>query len=200
MVRLVPKVRSSHVRPPEFGLLIFSALILGIAMIALQLSQSDAAIRAGGDATGLTSEVFTVLGGFIVVFGIAHVVMCLKAPDADQLMLPIAALLNAIGLVMIYRIDLAAETTRANSQIMWTVLGVAIFCAVIIFMRSHQNLQNYAYLLGLGGLFLSALPIVWPTSINSDAKVWISLGPFSIQPGEFAKIMLLIFFAALLVN
>lgn len=200
MVRLVPKVRSSHVRPLEFGLLIFSALILGIAMIALQLSQSNAAIRAGGDATGLTSEVFTVLGGFIVVFGIAHVVMCLKAPDADQLMLPIAALLNAIGLVMIYRIDLAAETTRANSQIMWTVIGVAIFCAVIIFMRSHQNLQNYAYLLGLGGLFLSALPIVWPTSINSDAKVWISLGPFSIQPGEFAKIMLLIFFAALLVN
>jgi cell division protein FtsW len=101
---------------------------------------------------------------------------------------------------MIYRIDLAAETSRANSQIMWTVVGVAIFCAVIVFMRSHHNLQNYAYLLGLGGLFLSALPIVWPTSINADARVWISVGPFSIQPGEFAKIMLLIFFAALLVN
>ncbi|AGP29720.1 FtsW/RodA/SpoVE family cell cycle protein [Corynebacterium terpenotabidum] len=192
--------RSRRTRPIELGLLLFSALILGIAVIALQLSQSDAATRAGGDATGVTSEVFTVIGGYVVVFGIAHLVMCLKAPDADQLMLPIAALLNAIGLVMIYRIDLAAETTRANSQVMWTVLGVAIFCAVMIVMRSHHNLQNYAYLLGLGGLFLSALPIVWPTSINSDAKVWISLGPFSIQPGEFAKIMLLIFFAALLVN
>ncbi|WP_297009186.1 FtsW/RodA/SpoVE family cell cycle protein [uncultured Corynebacterium sp.] len=194
------RTRTAHGRPLELGLLIFTALILGTAVIALQLSQSDVATRAGGDATGLTSEVFTVLGGFIAVFGIAHVVMCLKAPDADQIMLPIAALLNAIGLVMIYRIDLASETTRANSQIMWTVVGVAIFCAVIIFMRSHHNLQSYAYLLGLGGLFLSALPIVWPTSINSDAKVWISLGPFSIQPGEFAKIMLLIFFAALLVN
>ncbi|MCI1257589.1 MULTISPECIES: FtsW/RodA/SpoVE family cell cycle protein [Corynebacterium] len=187
-------------RPLEFGLLIFSALILGTAVVALQLSQSDAATRAGGDATGLTSEVFPVIGGYIAVFGVAHVVMCLKAPDADQLMLPIAALLNALGLVMIYRIDLAAETSRANSQIMWTVVGVAIFCAVIVFMRSHHNLQNYAYLLGLGGLFLSALPIVWPTSINADARVWISVGPFSIQPGEFAKIMLLIFFAALLVN
>ncbi len=192
--------RFAHLRPLEFGLLIFSALILGTAVVALQLSQSDAATRAGGDATGLTSEVFPVIGGYIAVFGVAHVVMCLKAPDADQLMLPIAALLNALGLVMIYRIDLAAETSRANSQIMWTVVGVAIFCAVIVFMRSHHNLQNYAYLLGLGGLFLSALPIVWPTSINADARVWISVGPFSIQPGEFAKIMLLIFFAALLVN
>lgn len=199
-----PRLRSSHARPLEFGLLIFAALILGIAMVALQLSQSDAATRAGGDATGLTSEVFTVLGGFIVVFGVGHVVMCLKAPDADQIMLPIAALLNAVGLVMIYRIDLARGSSLANSQIMWTVIGVAIFCAVIIFMRSHHNLQNYAYLLGLGGLFLSALPIVWarvfPSDLSADAQVWITLGPFSIQPGEFAKIMLLIFFAALLVN
>lgn len=200
----MPSLRGTHARPIEFGLLVFSAAILGIAVIALQLSQSDVGSRAGGEATGLTSEVFTVIGGYIAVFGVAHVVMILKAPDADQIMLPIAALLNAIGLVMIYRIDLAAETTRANSQIMWTVIGVAIFCAVIITMRSHHNLQNYAYLLGLGGLFLSALPIVWgrvfPSDLSADAQVWITLGPVSIQPGEFAKIMLLIFFAALLVN
>lgn len=198
------RIRGASARPVELGLLIFSAVILGIAVIALQLSQSDAAIRAGGAATGLTAEVFTVIGGYIAVFGIAHIVMCLKAPHADQLMLPIAALLNALGLVMIYRIDLARETTLANSQIMWTVIGVAIFCAVIIFMHSHHNLQNYAYLLGFGGLFLSALPIVWarvfPSDLTADAQVWISIGPFSIQPGEFAKIMLLIFFAALLVN
>ncbi len=180
----------AHFRPTELTLLVFSALILGVALVALQISLEN----------DLDSEVFTVVGGYVATFGVAHVVLCLKAPEADQIMLPIAALLNALGLVMIYRIDLALDSSRATSQIMWTVIGVVIFCAVIIAMKSHQNLQNYAYLLGLGGLVLSALPIVWPTSINADAKVWISIGPVSIQPGEFAKIMLLIFFAALLVN
>lgn len=182
--------RDAHARGTELALLVFSAVILGIALIALQFSQGNE----------LNSEVAVLVGGYIAIFGVAHVVMCLKAPNADQILLPVAAMLNAIGLVMIYRIDLAAETTRSNSQVMWTVIALVIFAAVIWFLKSHNSLQNYAFLLGLGGLILSALPIVWPTSINADAKVWISLGPVSIQPGEFAKIMLLIFFAALLVN
>jgi cell division protein FtsW (lipid II flippase) len=186
--------RDAHARGTELALLVFSAVILGIALIALQFSQGNE----------LNSEVAVLVGGYIAVFGVAHVVMCLKAPNADQIMLPVAAMLNAIGLVMIYRIDLAAETTRSNSQVMWTVIALVIFAGVIWFLKSHNSLQNYAFLLGLGGLVLSALPIVWarvfPSNLSADAQVWITLGPVSIQPGEFAKIMLLIFFAALLVN
>lgn len=186
--------REAYARGLELALLVFSAVILGIALIALQLSQ-------GND---LDSEVGILVGGYILIFGFAHLVLCLKAPNADQIMLPVAAMLNAIGLVMIYRIDLAAETTRSNSQVMWTVIALVIFAGVIWFLKSHNSLQNYAFLLGLGGLILSALPIVWarvfPSELTADAQVWISIGPISIQPGEFAKIMLLIFFAALLVN
>ncbi|MCJ7857703.1 FtsW/RodA/SpoVE family cell cycle protein [Corynebacterium kalidii] len=186
--------RDAHARGTELALLVFSAVILGIALVALQFSQGNE----------LNSEVAVLVGGYIAVFGVAHVVLCLKAPNADQIMLPVAAMLNAIGLVMIYRIDLAAETTRSNSQVMWTVIALVIFAGVIWFLKSHNSLQNYAFLLGLGGLVLSALPIVWarvfPSNLTADAQVWITLGPVSIQPGEFAKIMLLIFFAALLVN
>src|SRR5699024_4939437 len=71
---------------------------------------------------------------------------------------------------------------------------------LLVFLKDHRSLQDYAYLMGLVGLVLLALPIVWPTSLNADANVWISIGPFSIQPGEFAKILLLLFFAALLVS
>ena len=177
-------------RGVELGLLIASGVVLAVALVALQLS-------LGND---LTWDVAIIVGGYILVFGLAHLVLCLKAPNADQIMLPVAAMLNAIGLVMIYRLDLAMDMSLSNSQMMWTVIAVACFGAVMWFMKSHTTLQNYAYLLGLGALVLSALPIVWPTSMNADAKVWITLGPISIQPGEFAKIMLLIFFAALLVN
>lgn len=177
-------------RRTEAGLLLLAALVLLVAIIALEISQGDE----------LSSTVFYLVGGFFLIFLVAHLVMCWAAPDSDQIMLPIAALLNGIGLVMIYRLDLSSGLNLATSQIMWTVVGVALLCLVIIFLRDHRTLQNYSYLLGLLGLILSALPIVWPTSLNADANVWISIGPFSIQPGEFAKIMLLLFFAALLVN
>lgn len=174
----------------EAGLLVLAALVLMIAIVALELSQ--------GNEIG--SDIFMLVGGFFLVFLVAHAIICWIAPHSDQIMLPIAALLNGIGLVMIYRLDLARESNLAKSQIMWTVIGVAMMCAVLIFLRDHRRLQNYSYLMGLAGLILLALPIVWPTSLNADANVWISIGPFSIQPGEFSKILLLLFFATLLVN
>lgn len=174
----------------EAGLLVLAALVLMIAIMALELSR--------GNEIG--SDIFMLVGGFFLVFLIAHTVMCWVAPNADQVMLPIAAILNGVGLVMIYRLDIARDTNLAKSQIMWTVIGVAMMCAVLIFLRDHRRLQNYSYLMGLAGLILLALPIVWPTSLNADANVWISIGPFSIQPGEFSKILLLLFFATLLVN
>jgi len=177
-------------RRTEAGLLLLAALVLLLAIVALEVSQGNE----------ISSEVFYLVGGFFVTFLVAHLVVCWTAPEADQIMLPIAALLNGLGLVMIYRLDLGSGLSLAKSQIMWTALGVILFCLVIGFLRDHRSLQNYSYLLGLAGLILTALPIVWPTSLNADAKVWISIGPFSIQPGEFAKIMLLLFFAALLVN
>ncbi|MGJ4100341.1 FtsW/RodA/SpoVE family cell cycle protein [Corynebacterium macclintockiae] len=177
-------------RRTEAGLLLLAAIILLLAIVALEISQGKE----------ITSEVFYLVGGFFATFLVAHLVVCWTAPEADQIMLPIAALLNGVGLVMIYRLDLGSGRELAKSQIMWTALGAILFCLVIGFLRDHRSLQNYSYLLGLAGLILTALPIVWPTSLNADANVWISIGPFSIQPGEFAKIMLLLFFAALLVN
>ncbi|KGM18556.1 FtsW/RodA/SpoVE family cell cycle protein [Corynebacterium auriscanis] len=174
----------------EAGLLVLAALVLMIAIVALELSQ--------GNQIG--SDIFALVGGFFLVFLIAHTVMCWIAPNSDQIMLPIAALLNGVGLVMIYRLDLASDRSLAKSQVMWTVIGVAMMCAVLVFLRDHRRLQNYSYLMGLAGLILLALPTVWPTSLNADASVWISIGPFSIQPGEFSKILLLLFFATLLVN
>lgn len=178
-------------RKSEAGLLLLAAAVVLVALIALEMSQGNK----------LDGTVFMLIGGFVAIFLTAHLVICKVAPDADQFMLPLAALLNGIGLVMIYRLDLATGYTLANSQIMWTVIGVAMMVATLVFLRDHRSLENYSYVLGLLGLILSALPIVWPRSaLNADAAVWISIGPFSIQPGEFAKILLLLFFAALLVN
>lgn len=177
-------------RMKEMLLLLLSAGLLLLALISLELAQGNS----------LTSDVFYIIGGFFVIFLVAHVALTIVAPNADQVMLPVAATLNALGLVMIHRLDLDNDTSLARNQIMWTVLGVVLFIGVLVTLRSHHSLSRYSYLLGLGGLILLALPLVWPSSINADARIWISIGPFSVQPGEFAKVMLLIFFAQLLVN
>lgn len=179
-----------QLRMKEMLLLLLSAGLLLLALISLELAQGNS----------LTADVFYIIGGFFVIFAVAHIALTFVAPNADQVMLPVAATLNALGLVMIHRLDLANDTSLVRNQIMWTVLSVALFIGVIVLLRNHHLLSQYSYLLGLGGLILLALPLVWPSSIDADARIWISIGPFSMQPGEFAKVMLLIFFAQLLVN
>ena len=177
-------------RSRELLMLLLAGTVTLLALISAELGQGNTA----------TIEMLWILGGFILVFGVAHAILRFLAPWSDQVLLPVVAALNGLGLVMIHRLDMANGTSLVRSQVMWTVLGVAMFVAVMVLLRDHRSLSRYSYILGLLGLILLALPLVWPSSINSDARIWISIGPFSVQPGEFSKVLLLIFFAQLLVN
>lgn len=179
-------------RSRELLLLLCSAGLLLLMLFSLEMSQGRA----------LTTEMLYLVGGFVVVYAIAHVAIGLLAPHADQTMLPVVSLLNAIGLVVIYRLDLAERESfgpLAERQVMWSLVGVVLMVLTLIVVRDHKALARYAYLLGLVGLILLALPLVWPQPPGfEEARIWLWLGPFSIQPGEFSKILLLIFIAQLL--
>ncbi len=177
-------------RRVEFGLLLLGALIMAVTVVNLELSQGNE----------LSSSVLWVIGGYFGVFSIAHLALCFLAPYADQLMLPVAALLNGLGLIMINRLDVARGTSMAPKQVMWALVAIVLMIVVLLVVRDYRTLSRYSFLLGLVGLVLLALPMVWPSGTNADAKLWISIGPFSLQPGEFSKILLLLFFAQLLVN
>ncbi len=178
-------------RSRELLLLVFATGLLLLMLFGLETSQGRT----------LSTEMLYIVGGFIGVYAIAHVAIAFLAPHADQVMLPTVALLNAVGLVVIYRIDLAERPgygPLAERQMLWSLVGVGLMVLTLIVVREHQALSRYSYLLGLLGLILLALPLVWPQPEGTDARIWLWLGPFSIQPGEFSKILLLIFFAQLL--
>ena len=179
-------------RTRELTLLLASAGLLLLMLFSLEMSQGRA----------LTREMLYLVGGFAAVYAIAHVAIALLAPYADETMLPVVSTLNAIGLVMIYRLDLAERpdfAPLAQRQVMWSLVGVLLMVLTLAVVRDHKSLSRYSYLLGLLGLVLLALPLVWPQPPGyEDARIWLWLGPFSIQPGEFSKILLLIFFAQLL--
>ena len=185
MSRLVSRSR-------ELLLLLFATGLLALMLFGLETSQGRT----------LSTEMLYIIGGFMGVYAIAHVAIAFLAPHADQVMLPVVALLNAVGLVMIYRLDLAERPgygPLAERQMLWSLVGVGLMVLTLVVIRDHKSLSRYSYLLGLMGLILLALPLVWPQPPGyEEARIWLWLGPFSIQPGEFSKILLLIFFAQLL--
>ncbi|HEV2374339.1 MAG TPA: FtsW/RodA/SpoVE family cell cycle protein [Streptosporangiaceae bacterium] len=166
---------------------------------------------------GLNGRVPGGIVGFGLVFTAlvvgAHVAVRRFAPWADPLMLPLAALLNGLGLVMIYRLQesgrngnpgrtvFGTDPSSLTLQLVWSVLGVAAFVGVLALVRQPRMLQRYTYTLGAVGLALLAIPAVLPNSMSSvnGAKVWIILGSFSVEPGEFAKLAIAVFFAGYLV-
>ncbi|MEU0742676.1 FtsW/RodA/SpoVE family cell cycle protein [Streptomyces sp. NPDC006134] len=135
--------------------------------------------------------------GLGVLALLAHLAVRLRAPYADPLLLPIGVLLNGLGLVLIYRLDLETPGDRAApTQLVWSTLGVALFIVVVLVLRDHRLLQRYAYVCVAAALVLLTVPILFP-AVNG-ARIWIRIAGFSIQPGEFAKVLLAVFFAAYL--
>jgi cell division protein FtsW (lipid II flippase) len=143
--------------------------------------------------------------GLLGIAGAFHLVLRWRASYADPLLLPIATLLNGLGLVMIHRLDLAYNRTGMDAlalkQLVWSALSVVIAAVVIITLRDHRRLRRYTFTAMAGGLALLLLPLV-PGLGRSvlGSRIWIGLGPFTFQPGEVAKILLAIFFAGYLVQ
>jgi cell division protein FtsW (lipid II flippase) len=136
----------------------------------------------------------------------AHIVVRRLAPGADPLLLPIAFLLNGIGLVMVRRIDFALDarsdaSALAPLQTIWTIVGVALFCATVLLLRDHTVLDRYRYLIGLAAVVALITPLlpILGTDFGRGSRIWVRIpGGFSLQPGEFAKIGLVVFFASYL--
>ena len=142
----------------------------------------------------------------VVVAVVTHLVVRRVAPYADPVLLPIVITLNGLGMAMIYRIDLAnlerdpEAKTLASQQLVWTTLGIVTFVAVILVVRDHRKLQALTYTFGLAALALLVLPLLPFVGQNiNGARIWVRVGPVGLQPGEFAKICLAVFFAGYLV-
>jgi cell division protein FtsW (lipid II flippase) len=188
-------------RSAELALLVFAVVLAALGYTAVQVSVTGS--PSGG-----------ILGyglGLAALFCAAHVAVRRFAPYADPLLLPCVSLLNGLGLVMIRRLDLAAaESARqqgkalpradAPLQLVWTVIGVVAFVALLGVVRDHTRLTRYAYTCAAAGLVLLMLPAVPGVGATiNGARLWIRVGPMTVQPSEVAKILLMVFFAAFLV-
>jgi cell division protein FtsW (lipid II flippase) len=153
-----------------------------------------------------TAEILVYWGPLVLLALAIHVLLRGKASEADPLILPIAVLLNGLGVAEIYRLDLAAKATGgtdlfASKQILWTSLAMLVAFIVIRFVPSHLFLRKYVYISMFIGIALLLLPVVpgLGRTING-AHLWIAIAGFTFQPGELGKIALTVFFAGYLVT
>jgi len=133
---------------------------------------------------------------FFALYLIAHLVTRWTVPNADPYLLPMAGLLTAIGVTEIYRLGNA----DAFRQGLWIVIGVGLYAlALWQLRRDYRVLEQYKYLFGIGAIALLFLPRVpgIGTTVNG-ARLWVHVGSFRFQPGEFSKIFLIVFLAAYL--
>ncbi|MGW6222062.1 FtsW/RodA/SpoVE family cell cycle protein [Streptomyces olivaceus] len=182
-----PAARLPRRRGVELALILMAVLLSVFGYCNVGLAQHDA-LPPGAAGYGAGLGVLALL---------AHLAVRLRAPYADPLLLPIGVLLNGLGLVLIYRLDLETPGDRAApTQLVWSTLGVGLFIVVVLLLRDHRVLQRYAYVCVAAALALLTVPIFFP-AVNG-ARIWIRIEGFSIQPGEFAKVLLAVFFAAYL--
>ena len=132
--------------------------------------------------------------GVLAVFIAMHITLRVRAPHADPYLLPTVGVLAAIGLVELYRINPAL----AADQAVWMAVGGAAFIATLLFLPDHRVLERYTYLIGLAGVGLLVITMVFGTRING-AKLWVSIGGGqTVQLGEVVKILVVVFLAAYL--
>jgi cell division protein FtsW (lipid II flippase) len=189
-----PAPRAATRRGTELFLLIFSAVIVTSAIMLVEIAQEQT----------ITRELFLYGAAFLALYAAAHFAVRRWAPYADPLMLPLVSLINGVGLVMLHRLDLAevSGSPFTGKQILYATIGLVLFILVLALVKDHRTLAKYGFTCGFVGIGLLALPGLLPGSISeiNGAKLWLSIGSLSIQPGEFAKILLLVFFASFLVS
>ncbi|PZG44223.1 cell division protein [Spongiactinospora gelatinilytica] len=178
-------------RGAQLAMLAFAVAIVMGAYASVGLAV-DGRIPAGMLTYGLG------LGGLVLA---AYLVLAKFAPWADPLILPLVTLVNGIGLVMIYRIETGgSKLASASTQLLWTGVGIVMFSVTLIVLRDHRALQRMTYTAGFAGLLLLISPLIpgLGQTLNG-ARIWISLGFANLQPSEFAKLALVVFFAGYLV-
>jgi cell division protein FtsW (lipid II flippase) len=173
-------------RTRELTGLVVAALLAGIALASVTIAR-DAQVSTSALTWGAM---------FLGLYLVAHVVVRRTVPYADGALLPLTAVLTAFGLASIYRLD----SSDGARQALWVAVGVAVLAATLIWLRhDYRVLESYRYLFGVAAIALLLLPSVpgFGERVNG-VRLWVDIGPLQFQPGELAKICLILFLAGYL--
>ena len=174
----------------ELVLLLVAAPVVLLMFVMIAMKQNQA----------LNLESLSVPIGLFAAFLVAHFSCRKLAPSADPALLPISFALSGIGIAFITRIaPYSSAQNMAQSQVVWLFLGVACMIATLLFFNKLEKAANYKYTLMLVGIILLLSPMI--PGLGQEiygSRIWLSIGSFSFQPGEIAKVVIVLFMASYL--
>lgn len=175
--------RSTAKRTTELLLLLLAAIPVFL-IYALYIANTG---------TPLTLEVFFMPIVLICLFLAAHIALCFVAPNADQVLLPVVFVLSGIGITFVTRL----APSLAINQVIWLFVGVGLMIITLLVVRNLDRLSKYQYTFAVVGIILILIPMFIGVE-QGGSKLWLSLGGISFQPGELAKIAIVLFLASYL--
>ena len=170
-------------RNSELGLLVLAALPVTLLYAMYVINTS----------TELTVQTLAVPISLFAAFTVAHIAVRFLAPGADPALLPTVFALSGIGIAFVTRL----APSLAINQVVWLFLSIIAMILTMVLVRNLDDLARYKYTLGLAGVVLLVAPMIIGVEINGS-KLWIQFAGFSFQPGEIAKVLLVLFLAAFL--
>jgi cell division protein FtsW (lipid II flippase) len=177
---------SLSLRNRELASLIVVGSIVGFGFASVYIARQEVV-----NSASLSYGLF-----FLGLYIAAHAIARITVPKADPYLLPMAGLMTGIGLTEIYRLD----ENDAFKQGLWIVIGLGAFAATLFLLHDDfRRLESYKYLFGLSAIALLVLPAVPHVGKTvNGARLWVHVGPVHFQPGELAKILLIVFLAGYL--
>jgi len=168
---------------------------LSLLIISFIIGAGALALVAIADDPDRLPDALPYMAILTTCYVVAHIALRKLAASADPLILPLAATANVLGVAAIYRLDTEG---KGPTQVLWTALGIACFIGTLVVVKDYKILARYKYVFGFIGVGLLLLPITPFGKVINGARLWVGFGSFQFQPGELAKICLVIFFAAYL--
>jgi cell division protein FtsW (lipid II flippase) len=181
--RSLSEVRALSFRNRELAFLIVVGILTAVGFASVYIARQSV----------ISTASLAYAGFFFGLYLAAHLVTRYAVPFADPYLLPIAGLLTAIGLTEIYRLN----PDDAFRQGIWIVVALALFAATLFLLRyDYRRLETFKYLFGITAIALLVLPILPVLGLTvNGARLWVHVGSLRFQPGELAKIMLIVFLA-----
>jgi len=176
-------------------------LSLGLLVVAVTVGGYILVALANGPK--LPPHVAALLAWVFGLYLVAHIAVRKLAPASDGTLLPLAAMLNGLGFVMIARLAGGGRdyAEQARVQSLWVTIAIAVFIATLFVVRDVRIFARYRYLMLLLGIAFMLLPLAPHIGQSRNgARLWVGLGPLSFEPNEIAKVLLVAFFAAYLAD
>lgn len=138
---------------------------------------------------------WVMFGVICFLMGYSHFILRKFFPDGDKYLLIFACILSSIGIVILYRIN----SSYAIRQIVFFIVGIAIFILIIVLLPELKKYDKYKYVYMVICLLFMAMATFKGTEKNGS-KNWVYIGSIGFQPSEFGKIFLVAYLAAALEN